>query len=92
MFFLSCVSYAFASVRCYLVITCWEKADLIGLAGYVYCIFATFPCGVLGQVWYLIVSFSNLCNRFYFYCINMFGIAHREFDPGPVPYFREDRS
>ena len=25
------------------------------------CIFVTFPCGILGQVWYLIVSIPDLC-------------------------------
>ena len=25
------------------------------------CVFVTFPCGVLGQAWYLIVSILNLC-------------------------------
>ena len=24
------------------------------------CIFITFPCGILGQVWYLMVSFPDL--------------------------------
>ena len=28
------------------------------LVGGVYCIFVTFPCGILGQVWYLIVFFD----------------------------------
>ena len=60
MFFVSCVSHAFASVRCYLVVTCWERADLLALVGGVYCIFVTFPCGILDQVWYLIVSFSDV--------------------------------
>ena len=27
-----------------------------------YCVFVTFPCGVLGQVWYLIVSISDLAS------------------------------
>ena len=27
----------------------------------VYCVFDTFPCGVLGQMWYLIVSIPHLC-------------------------------
>ena len=27
----------------------------------VYCILVTFPCGILGQVWYLIVLFPDLC-------------------------------
>ena len=25
-----------------------------------YCVFVTFPCGILGQVWYLIVSIPDL--------------------------------
>ena len=32
----------------------------------IFCIFATFPCGILGQVWYLIVSFPDLCRLSYF--------------------------
>ena len=39
----SCVSHAFASVHCGLVVTCWERADLLALVGDVYCIFVTFP-------------------------------------------------
>ena len=62
MFFVSCVSHAFASV-----VTCWERADLLALVGDVYCIFVTFPCGILGQVWILIVSFPDLCRLSYFY-------------------------
>ena len=53
--FVSCVSHAFASVHCCLAVTCWERADLLALVGDVYCIFVTFPCGSLGQVWYLII-------------------------------------
>ena len=60
MFFVSCVSHAFAFVHCCLVVTCWDMADTSALFGDVYCIFVTFPCGVLGQVWYLIVSFPDL--------------------------------
>ena len=32
------------------------------------CVFVTFPCGVLGQVWYLIVSIPDLCLLTYFDC------------------------
>ena len=32
----------------------------------IYCVFVTFPCGVLGQMWYLIVSISDLCLLTYF--------------------------
>ena len=34
------------------------------------CIFVTFPCGLLGQVWYLIVSFPDLCCLSYFVYFN----------------------
>ena len=67
VFFVSCVFHAFVSVHCCLVATCWERADLLALVGDVYCIFVTFPCGILGQVWYLIVSFPDLCLLSYFY-------------------------
>ena len=29
--------------------------------------FVTFPCGILGHVWYLIVSIPNLCRLSYFH-------------------------
>ena len=61
MFFVSCVSRAFASVHCCLVVTSSERTDLLALVGDVYYIFVTFPCGILGQVRYLIVSFPDLC-------------------------------
>ena len=50
------------------MVTCWERADLLALVGDVYCIFVTFSCGILGQVWYLklIVSFPDLCLNSYF--------------------------
>ena len=59
--FVSCVSHTFASVHCCLMVTFWDRADVLALVGGVYCIFVTFPCGILGQVWYLIVLFPNLC-------------------------------
>ena len=39
----------------------------LALMGDVYCIFVTFPCGILCQVWYLIVSFPDLCHLSYFH-------------------------
>ena len=62
--------HAFASVHCCLVVTCWERADLLALVCDAYCGFVTFPCGILGQVWYLIVSSPDLCHLFYFYYPN----------------------
>ena len=50
------------SVPSSIVVTCWERADLLALL-YVmfYCVFITLPNGVLGLVWYLIVSIPDLC-------------------------------
>ena len=31
MLFMYCVCHAFASVHCCLVVTCWERADLLAL-------------------------------------------------------------
>ena len=38
VFFVSCVLDAFASVHCCLVVTCWERADLLAHFGDVLCI------------------------------------------------------
>ena len=49
------------------MVTCWERADLLAfLCVMFYCGFVSFPCGVLGQVWCLIVSISDLCLLSYF--------------------------
>ena len=56
---MSGVPRAFVSVHCCLVVTCWERADLLALLSDVYCTFVTFPCGILGQIWYLIVPFPD---------------------------------
>ena len=31
------------------------------------CVFVTFPCGMLGQVWYMVVSIPDFCHL---YCID----------------------
>ena len=66
---MSWVVHAFASVHCCLVFTCWERADLLALVGDVYCTFVSYPCGIKGQVCYLIVSFHDLCLLSYICCI-----------------------
>ena len=43
MLFMSCVCHAFMSVHCYLVITCWERADLLALVCVVLLCFCHFP-------------------------------------------------
>ena len=52
----------FAMLSCLFSVALWERAYLLALL-YVmfYCIFVTFPCGVLGQMWYLIVSIPDFC-------------------------------
>ena len=56
------------SVRCSLVITCWERADLLALLCVIFpCVFVTFPYGVSIQVRYLIVSIPDICLLLYFY-------------------------
>ena len=51
------------SVYCSLVVTCWRRADLLAalLCETFSCAFVTFPYGVLGQMWYLVVSIPNFC-------------------------------
>ena len=62
------------------MVTCWERADLLALVGefflflLFFCIFVTFPCGILVQVWYLIVSFPDLCRLSYVYVIEYRGM------------------
>ena len=56
------VCHAFLSVHCSLVVTCWERANFLALLYVKFaCVFVTFPFGVLGLVWYLIVSIPDLC-------------------------------
>ena len=71
--------HAFLSVRCSLVVTCWERANHLALVCVLIFHFPTFPCGVLGQMWYLIVSISDLCLLNYFV-----GLCGKLFDL--VPY------
>ena len=53
-----------------------ERTDLLALVGNVNCIFVTFQCGILGQVWYLIVSVPDRCRPSYFvYGVTNFSIS-----------------
>ena len=65
--FLSCVCCAFARL---FICALWSPAGK-GLTSWLSfvmsnCVFVTFPCGILGQVWYLIVSIPDLCPLSYF--------------------------
>ena len=49
----------------------WSPAAWKGLTSWLLfvmsnCYFVTFPCGILGQVWYLIVLIPDLCRLSYF--------------------------
>ena len=62
-----CVIFVFNFLY-FAVITCWERADLLALWYIIFtCVFVTFPYGVLGQLWYLIVSIPDLCPLPFFY-------------------------
>ena len=67
MLFLSCVCYAFAG----LFIDALRSPAGKGLTSWhsfvmSYCVLVIFSCGILGQVWYLIVSIPDLCLLSYF--------------------------
>ena len=50
------------SVDCSFVAICWEKAGLLALLYVMFsCVIVTFPCDVLCQVWYLIVTIPDFC-------------------------------
>ena len=63
-----CLFYTVMSVPCSIVITCWEKSDLLDLLFVVFpCVIVTLLHGVLDQMWYLVVSSPDLCFPFYFH-------------------------
>ena len=67
MFYVLCLS-------CFLVCSLQPCGHLLGkdwplgsvVPGVFLCVFFTFLCGVLGQVWYFIVSIPDLCLLSYF--------------------------
>ena len=76
MLFMSSVCQAFVSVHCCLVVICLERADLLALVCDVILCFVTFTCGILGQMWHLVVSIANLCCLFYFFNYHSFYISY----------------
>ena len=62
MLFLSCfVMLECTSVCWCFVVICWGRDDLLVLVCDVLLWRCNFPIGILGQVWYLIVSIPDLC-------------------------------
>ena len=65
-----CLCYTILSVPCNIVITCWKRADFWALLCVVFsCAFDSFPFGVLGQVWYLIVTIPDHWLPLYYFVI-----------------------
>ena len=65
--FLFCLMFAMsfcASIYMCFVVTCWERADLLALL--VSAVSLSLSIGILGQVWYLIISIPDLCTLTYF--------------------------
>ena len=59
-----------SSVYLYLVVICWERAGLLALVFGVSLKVCHFNTGILGQVWYLIVSIPDLCTLTYLYFVH----------------------
>ena len=56
---LSCL---FIAALCgHLLGKCWPLCSFVCDVVFFVCVFVTFPCGVLRQVWYLIVSIPDNC-------------------------------
>ena len=67
---LTCVCLVFVMLLRLFIAALWSPARK-GLTSYLSFVmfnyvFVTFPCGILGQVWYLIVSIPDLCHLSYF--------------------------
>ena len=80
VFSLSCVCMLlWASVYMCLVVTCWERTDLLALVCGVQLWVCHFPIGILGQVWYLIVSILDLCTLTYFEFYYIYNLVKNKF-------------
>ena len=61
--------FVFLMLSCLFIAALWSPAgkELTSwLLLVMFIIFVTFPCDILGQMWYLIVSFPDLCRHSYF--------------------------
>ena len=60
----------FVSLSSLFIAALWSPEGILGFVCDVYCDSVTFPFGILGQVWYLIVSIPDPC------CLSHFNIFH----------------
>ena len=71
------------SVYLYLVVTYWERTGLLALVCGVSLQVCHFPIGILGQVWYLIVSIPDLCTLTnFFFMFSLYGPLQNILPPG----------
>ena len=67
LFICICLCHIVLSVFCSLVVTCWERADLLALLYLTFCCdLVIFQYGILGQVGLLSVSIPAICILPYF--------------------------
>ena len=66
-FFVICFScHTVLSIPCSLVVTCWERTYISALLYVMFSsVFVTFPYGVLGRGWCLIVWIPDLCISYF---------------------------
>ena len=74
----------FFMLSCLFIAALWSPAGK-GLTSWLLlvmfsCVFVTFPCGILGQQWYLIVLIPDLCSLSYF---DFFHVYHQLGDDKP---------
>ena len=74
------------SVYCCLVVTCWERAVPLALVCGVKLFFVNFPCGILCEVWYLILLIPDL-NRLSYFVMNELNICQWEAGSRKGTYF-----
>ena len=69
--FLFCLVFAMFCARLFICAS-WSPAGkgLTSWLSFVVSSLSHFPIGILGQVWYLIVSIPDLCNLTYFVWLN----------------------
>ena len=72
LLWISCVIYVLC-LSCFCVCSLLPCGHLLGRADLLFvmfnCVFDTFPCGIQGKVWYLIVFIPDPCPLSYFLCI-----------------------
>ena len=66
MLFMSCVCHDFASVNCCLVVTCWERSDLLALVCDVKLCFCHFPMWYPGSDVVHDLLIPGLCHLSYY--------------------------